>query len=142
MLADLELMVSIGALIVSILGYTYQHYRSEAKQNERLAKLEERTKELVGASERLAKIETKMDLLWQAVEKNITRMLHSPTHLRKDGLLDRFPDLSTPELKELEEILRKEQESLERKNPHNFKLLAYALLIGRIHILQLERNEK
>jgi hypothetical protein len=79
----------------------------------------------------------KMDLWWTAVEGSVKEMIKQPIHLRKDDLVDRFPNLTDDELCELKDILQFEMIELKaKKDP---KVLAYALMTARIDSVIYDR---
>jgi hypothetical protein len=67
---------------------------------------------LVLVDTRIGKQEMKMELFWGAVEDSVKGMLKQPVHIRKDNLLDKFPNLDHEELCELKVMLTEEKRSL------------------------------
>lgn len=65
--------------------------------------------QLVTIDNRMTKQEMKMDLFWGAVQDTVKDMLKQPVHLRKDELLDKFPNLDYNELCELRAMLTEEK---------------------------------
>ena len=108
----LALIVSVVGLVV---GLTYQRFGV-----------------ITGIVERLAKVETKVDLFWSAIEGRVTEILKSPTHLEKDELLDKLvsKEINLQGAQRLRTILNEELKN--RKRIDNGKRLAYALMLGRL----------
>lgn len=89
-------------------------------------------------AERLARIETKLDLFWKVVEQNIPRLLKRPTHKRMDDLLDKMSmgglNGDHSEAKELILLL---EEDLKQQD--STRVLATTLILARLHQL-VENN--
>lgn len=81
-------------------------------------------------TERLVKLETKMEVFWGAIEENVPKMLHSPHTPLIDGLLDKVRDrtITRDEAVTLKELLEKDFNS----NPQQEHALGYVLLIARL----------
>jgi hypothetical protein len=71
--------------------------------------LDKLSAQLVIVDNRMTKQEMKMDLFWGAVQETVKDMIKQPTHLKKDELLDRFPNLNYDELCELKSMLTEEK---------------------------------
>jgi hypothetical protein len=93
---------------------------------------------LTDQGNRLTRMETKMELFWNAVGTSMSKLIKQPTHFRKDELMDRLvaenrshlPESTIDELVELKLILKNELVELqEAKDP---KSLAYSLAIAYI----------
>ncbi len=114
--------LSIGAMILTVIGFLFQQFSV-----------------LAGVKERLTALETKMDLFWKAIEGNVIKLLKTyPTEIDKDVLLDKFSrrELSKEEAYQLRTILIGEMETTKTNNT-----LAYVLLIGRLEqILHENKN--
>lgn len=87
---------------------------------------------------RLVRMETKMELFWNAVVASVSSLIKQPIHFRKDELMDKLipenlphlPENTVEELLELKHILKDELVTLrELKDP---KSLAYGLAIAYI----------
>lgn len=89
-------------------------------------------------SNRITKIETKMELFWNAVGGVMSSLIKQPIHFKKDQLMDKLipenlphlPETTIEELFELKTILNDELVTL-RETKDN-KSLAYALAIAYI----------
>jgi len=81
---------------------------------------------------RIATLETKVDLFWNAIEGRVIGMLKSPTHLEKDVLLDQLlhREIKLDGAQRLRTILTEELKN--KKRIDNGKRLAYALALGRL----------
>jgi hypothetical protein len=94
---------------------------------------------------RLSKQEMKMELFWKMIEKEVSGMLHQPTHHGKDELLEKWPNLSLDEIKQLKDILVKEREEMynqvssldEKKKAY---LLGLALRLAHIEYILIDHN--
>jgi len=93
---------------------------------------------LLQQSTRLTRMETKMELFWNAVGGAMSSLIKQPIHFRKDQLMDKLipenlphlPEATVEELIELKTILQDELVTL-RETKEN-KSLAYALAIAYI----------
>jgi hypothetical protein len=87
-------------------------------------------------SERITKVETKVELFWKVVETNVGQLLKSPTHVEKDMLLDKLAhrELNIKEAEQLRGILTDEMQLKGRDNG----IIAYALIIGRLEQILYE----
>ena len=92
--------------------------------------------------ERLASVETKVDIFWQAVGSQVKDMLKQPTHFRKDDLLERFPSLTDEELLELRDTLVCELRERKQNMPKDQLNLSYALMLGNIRNEMIERSKQ
>jgi hypothetical protein len=93
----------------------------------------------VAQENRLTKIETKIELFWTVVERNVGQMLKSPTHTEKDVLLDKLAhrELSISEAETLRGILTDEMQLRGRENG----VIAYALIIARLEQILFELRD-
>jgi hypothetical protein len=87
---------------------------------------------------RLTRMETKMELFWNAIGTSMANLIKQPTHFRKDELMDKLipknlphlPESNIDELVELKLILKDELITLQEiKDP---KSIAYSLAIAYI----------
>jgi hypothetical protein len=81
-------------------------------------------------SNRITTLEADSRLFWTVLQPRLAEIIHSPTHPRRDLLVDRFneSDLSVGELIELAGLL----DLNIRENCDTAKRLASALLLGRV----------
>lgn len=98
-----HIMVALALLggLLGVIGYFQRSYTST---------------DLAAIKDRLVKLETKVDLYWGAVERQMSQMLHSPHRPRLDKLLDknaRNERLSDEEAEQLIDLLGKLIESKE-----------------------------
>jgi flagellar biosynthesis chaperone FliJ len=96
---------------------------------------------------RLSKQEAKVDLFWGAVQEAVKNMIKQPIHLRKDDLLDRFPDMSYDEICELKDILIAEKKEMiinikSLGGDRKAYLLALALMLARVDSVLLDGEKK
>jgi hypothetical protein len=92
---------------------------------------------------RISRLETKMELFWNAVGDVIKNMIKQPTHFRKDELMDKLLDkrdsnISNMELVELKTILHSELPEL--KIQKSSQSLAYALALAYIDQILYDRG--
>ena len=116
--------IAIAALILTIAGFMINYFAV-----------------IAGMKERLATLETKMELFWRAIENNVIHLLKSyPTHIRKDILLDKLScrALNLEEAYELRTILREEMKGL----LNNTNTIAYVLMIARLEQRIYEMGNK
>jgi len=109
---DINSILPIVSIILTVFGFSYQHFR------------------VIGdLKERIAKVETKTDLFWKVVETHITDIVKSTVNYRKDDLLDgmKCGQLNSEEMVELRSIL--EEEFHTKKDQYN---LQRVLLIARL----------
>jgi hypothetical protein len=119
--------VSIGISLLGLIA-TYVKLSNDGEQRSRLQ------------SERIAKIETKVDLFWRVVETNVGQLLKSPDHYLKDLLIDKMArrELTLPEAEQLRSILTDEMQLMGRQNG----VVAYTLILGRIEQLLYDLRAK
>ena len=118
----IAIAISIGGFIITYFGFIKGQIASAVAQEHRLTK-----------------IETKLDLFWGTVEKNVGQLLKSPTHAEKDVLLDKLAhrELNIPEAETLRGILTDEMQLKGRENG----VIAYALIIARLEQILYELRE-
>jgi hypothetical protein len=123
---ELTLILSAGSVIIAVLSLINTHYGERAKMQERIANLESFRKEkeifcdtcaksLKALdekadinSERVTRIETKMELFWSAMTAQAVDVLHHPEETRMDELLVKLKlkTITPPELEELKCVLK------------------------------------
>ena len=116
---DTNVGISLAAIIIAVLGLSWQYFQV-----------------IGGIKERMARLETKMEVFWKVIEKNVAAILKAPTHVDFDALLDKMVagSLTLEEAYKLQDALN--------SNPHSdkTKMLASALMLGRVSqiIIDLE----
>ena len=113
----------IIAIIVSIAGLLFQYFGM-----------------IAGIKERLAKIETKVELFWKVVEENIPKLLMRNSTPETDKLVAELTNPEMPEthLSKLKVLLRVElQESKDKA-----EILAVIMALGRIEQRLFETKRK
>jgi hypothetical protein len=155
MLNQYGVYIGVLALIISILGLAWQYFgwilsirKDMGKmavdcRTEIGAEFKEIDTKLLGYESRLARVEVKMELFWNAVGDVIKNMIKQPTHFRKDELMDKLldkreTDISNTELSELKSILHSELPELKIRKSE--KSLAYALALAYIDQILYDRN--
>jgi dsDNA-specific endonuclease/ATPase MutS2 len=149
----LSSMIAIGSLVVAILGFLWARFKEGADLRERIAKLEQsqtdsaairqKLKDLddkaVIISDRLARLETKIELFWNAMTDNAINALHHPMETRSDQLLDKLKQrsITLSEMQELKELLCSRIESKTAKNKDGEVFWA-AFMIARLDTLLSE----
>jgi len=110
------------AIVLSIAGFLFQQFG------------------IIGTiRERLATLETKMEIFWAGIGDQVKEMLKQPIHLRKDELLDKFPDLDDNELRELRNIIVCEREEVRRENPKADRALLLSMMKASIDMEIINR---
>jgi hypothetical protein len=107
--------IAITAVALTLVGFLIQHFAV-----------------LGGMKERIAALETKMEIFWKAVGANVAQMLKSyPTNLRKDILLEKLStkEITLDESYELRTILKGEMQLAEKER------IGYVLLIAGIDVV-------
>lgn len=115
-------LVALGSLTVAILNFIWARFKEGTKLRERISSLEQsRTdneksraslKNLEDRestnSDRLTRLETKMELFWTAMTDNAIKALHHPTETRADLLLLKFKEktITLAEMEELKQLIR------------------------------------
>jgi hypothetical protein len=113
--------ISIIAVVLTLVGFLIQHFAV-----------------LGGMKERIAALETKMEIFWQAVGANVAQMLKSyPTNIRKDILLEKLStkEITLDESYELKTILKGEMQLADRER------IGYVLLIAGIDVVIYELKQ-
>jgi hypothetical protein len=83
------------------------------------------------SDERLAKLEVANEVFWKVLDPHLASIIHSPTHKRRDELVDKLLDnsISYAELKELDCLLKIAVD--EEKGDKKF---VYLLLVIRVEV--------
>ena len=133
------IIVTVSLFIV---GYLIQYFVFTAKSNTRLSILENKVVVTLGEHikvlERLACLETRMEMYWGSIDGKLVYMLKSyPTNLEKDILLDRQlrSVLTLSEAERLRTIISCEFELEKTKKPEEKAtgfMMAYILELGRL----------
>jgi hypothetical protein len=119
-----ELIISLGAMFLTILSLVYQYFGWIIKFSEKLNTFE---KDVIG---RLATVETSQRFFQKYVDDIIPAVIHHPNTIDKDKLLENFKNLDTIELSKLKIILLEELPELTaRKDP---MVMNYIMLLARI----------
>lgn len=92
----------------------------------------------VSQERRITRLETKMELFWDAVSGQAAEMLHHPTTPRKDELLRKLKEktLTISELEELEQVLQCDIV----ENRGTVKAFYTAFVLSRVRQLLLDRS--
>jgi len=119
---EIELILPILAIIISIGGFMLQHFVVLSK-----------------IMERLSAVETKTGLFWVFVEKELPNILHSPHTPDIDALLEKMVNgkLTVCNARELKEKLKEEM-----LVPDTGKKIAVALLITRLDQIITEDEKR
>jgi hypothetical protein len=144
--------LSIGSLIVAILGFLWARFKEGADLRERIAKLEQSQTDSTSVqqglkglgdkvainSDRLTRIETKIELFWNAMTDNAINALHHPTETRSDQLLDKLKtkSITLAEIQELKTLLRCRIKSFESSGQKNGAEIFWAtFMVARLDVL-------
>jgi hypothetical protein len=115
--------IAIATAVLMVLGFIVNHLAVIAKLQERLAALE-----------------TKMEIFWKAVGNHVSEMLKSyPTNIEKDILLEKLAtkEITLEEAYKLKTIVKGEMQKAENER------LAYILLLAGIDVVIYEiKTEK
>jgi hypothetical protein len=122
---------SVSAMVgfgVVIFGIAAAWYRGLSGLSKRLGQLNERT----------TRLEAESRLFWTVLQPHLAEIIHSPTHPRRDFLVDQFneTEMNNEELVELAELL----DVNIKENCDTAKRLASALLLGRVEAALLKRG--
>lgn len=149
-MTDTATIISIGAVSISALGMIWTYFggilsiRKELYESIEKVKTEygntnkSLTDVLMQQSSKITRLETKMDLFWNAIGGSVSSLIKQPIHFKKDALMDklipanisRLPETTVEELYELKAILNDDLITLrEIKDP---KCIAYSLAIAYI----------
>lgn len=123
-------MATIVGMIIAILGTLITVYKMVSKSKEDINKqFGGIFKQLTKLKERVTRIETKTDLFWNWIEREMPRILKNPGNSTKDSLLDKMckNDITSKEVKELKGILEKEL-----KEKDGTIVIAYSLVLARL----------
>lgn len=141
----LELIITLSIFVA---GWLIQYFVFTAKNAERITLLEHTVVVTTGdhtkVLERLACIETKLEIYWNMIDEKMLHLLKSyPTNLEKDMLLDRqlHNTLTLSEAERLRTIISCEFE-LEKNRKQDEKTtglgIAYILELGRLEQIIFE----
>jgi len=122
-------LLPILALVIAAFGFLATHYRSKSYID-----LSDKLREEIGeCSERLAKIETRVEVYFDLQEKYNAAILHRPDHKDVDELLEKrealepLPERQSQKLdEELEQII------FDKKQPLSMRAAAAQLLSARL----------
>lgn len=88
--------------------------------------------------QRLTRLETKMELIWNYVDDNMGKILHSPHTPEIDALIEKMPKVSLFEAEKLKCLLIPDWEK--EKDPQKRKV--YGLYLARLDSLIIDKKEK
>lgn len=131
MVDEITLAISLSSMFLSVLGILYEEFKSKVSLEKRIATLEAKPSTDQVLVERVAKMEVKMDLFWNAIGQYTTKMLKHPVTPRLDGLLDKLQDKSIT-LREMEELKGLLECEMQKVKKTDGKMLAIAMTIARI----------
>jgi len=150
MVVDWEATGTVVAAAIALLGMIWQYFivisgvkkditdLATALRAEAVVSNKSLVDILTDQGNRLTRMETKMELFWNAVGQSMLSLIKQPIHFRKDELMDKLvpeklpflPENTVKELLELKHILKDELVTLrEIKDP---KSLAYSLALAYI----------
>jgi len=123
MTLTMELLISVAVGFVSIMGFVIRLVWKAAAEARAI-------------QERLAKLETKVEVFWKALETNLVNLLKLPTHLLMDELLDKLAanTLGRGERAQLSAILA---ERLQTEENTAMKV-AISLVLARLKVKGIE----
>jgi hypothetical protein len=136
----------MGVSVISLVAGLWKQ-RDDNRENQRAALEREKAAQTAileretAREHRMTDIETKVDLFWGVIEKNVGQLLKSPTHEHKDLLLYKLAhrELTLPEAELLRSILTDEMELRGRENG----VIGFTLVLGRLEglIYDLKKTE-
>jgi phosphoenolpyruvate carboxylase len=127
---DVSTGVSVGSILLALLNFVYTRFKSEADLDKRIAVVEGRkdySDKIEQLCEDMREVKVKNELIWGAVEKAMVDLLHHPTEIVRDSLLEKLRD-KTITLKEMEELEKLLQEAIENKKGQTEAIAATLLL--------------
>jgi hypothetical protein len=102
-------ILQILPLIIGSAGLVLSLYTIIERQRDTHAKeLAQQAKEISDIRSEIATLKTQIGVFWKVVETNVASMLHKPTHIERDHLLEKMRDrqpMSEAECKRLIELL-------------------------------------
>lgn len=110
-------LLALGAMGISIVGLLFQHFG------------------VIGAlKERLTALETKVELFWGIVEREMVNILHSPHAPERDWYLDRIKagTITEEEAGVLLHILRQDLDEAKELGTPRGEWLVLALMVARL----------
>ena len=156
-LGAIALLVSILTLVYHYFGWVLSSRKEmsdlEIKFGDRISaeiktcplklEIKSASDKLEEISERLVRVETKMELFWNQVGGAVKAMIKQPIHFKKDELMDKLleerkPKIRIEELYELKSLLKEELPALIEVKSE--KCLAYALALAYIDQILYDRN--
>lgn len=155
---DWQATGTIIAAVIALIGMVWQYFivisgvrkditdLATALRAEAVTSCKGITDSLSDQGNRLTRMETKMELFWNAIGQSMSSLIKQPIHFRKDELMDKLvpenlphlPENTVEELLELKGILKDELVTLrEIKDP---KSLAYSLAIAYIDQILFDKG--
>lgn len=150
---DIGLGISLVSIGIAAVNFLYGRFKVEADLDKRIAKLEDKEKpkdyidDIINIKDRLTRVESREDLshrldmlcedvrelkvknslIWGAVEKAMVDILHHPTEIERDALLEKLGD-KTITLKEMEELELMLEDAVVKKKGKTEAIAATLLL--------------
>lgn len=111
-------IISLVSAVISFIGFVYVYFKG-----------------VVESRERLARLETKVEVFWKSVALDAAKILHTPhpENARRDDLLEKFTDGSITR-EELEELIRTLNKIVEEKHREFGERTAASTLLRAIEI--------
>ena len=135
---EIETLIFAGAsLIISILCFSYQHFKVISDLKKDLQEGSEKIEAIVVSNgNRVSILETKMELFWKNIEGIVLDTLKHPNTVRRDELIEKFGDrtINIEELDELKGIL----EPVIKENSKSAEAYAAGLVVARIDSILLD----
>lgn len=120
--------ISVLSVAISAVSLFFVYVKGIKEQEQRWANIDTR----------LTKLETKMELIWNYVDDNMGKILHSPHTPEIDALLERMPKVSLFEAEKLKCLLIPDYEK--EKDPQKRKV--YGIYLARLDSLIIDKKEE
>lgn len=119
--------ISILAVVISGVSLFFAYVKGVKEQEQRLGSV----------AERITKLETKMELIWNYVDDNMGKILHSPHTPEIDALIEKMPKVTLFEAEKLKCLLIPDWE----KETDQRKKNIYGFYLARLDSLILDKKD-
>jgi hypothetical protein len=128
-------IISISSLIFTGLGFLYARFQLQLQNEKRLVILEtncknncEKMKCLDEIKRDLGTIKGQSEIFWRVIEPHLAQIIHSPTHKRRDELVDKLVE-DKINLTEAQELTQHLELAIQENHVEGKKLAAALLLV-------------
>jgi hypothetical protein len=131
MAIDLPTLIALSMALVSTVGLLGLYFREISSIKGDIERIDQKVSCVPDMQRDVGKLSADAETFWRILEPSLSNIIHSPTHKRRDDLVDLFVagKLGETRLRELRVYLK---DLLHEEPNESVKHLAGALLLGRV----------